>query len=81
MPGDISTTSDMQMIPLLEKGKEELKSLSMRVKKKSERAGLKLNVKKTRIMESSPIAMANTREKSGSSDRFSLLGLRNHCRW
>ena len=34
---------------------EELKSLSMRVKEESEKAGLKLNVKKTKIMASSPI--------------------------
>ena len=36
---------------------EELKSLLMRVKEESERAGLKLNIKKTKIMASSPIAI------------------------
>ena len=35
--------------------KEELKSLLMRVKKESEKAGLKLNIKKTKIMAQSPI--------------------------
>ena len=35
--------------------KEELKSLLMRVKEESERAGLKLNIKKTKIMASGPI--------------------------
>ena len=35
--------------------KEELKSLLMRVKEERERAGLKLNIKKTKIMASSPI--------------------------
>ena len=35
--------------------KEELKSFLMRVKEKSERAGLKLNIKKTKVMASSPI--------------------------
>ena len=34
---------------------EELKSLLMRGKKKSEKAGLKLNIPKTKIMASSPI--------------------------
>ena len=34
---------------------EELKSLLMRVKEESEKAGLKLNVQKTKIMESAPI--------------------------
>ena len=46
----------------------------MRVKKKSERAVLKLNIINPSIMESSPIFMANTRGKSGSSERFSFLG-------
>ena len=40
---------------LMAESKEELKSLLMRVKKKSERAGLRLNVKKTKIMASNPI--------------------------
>ena len=35
--------------------KEELKSLLMRVKEESEKAGLKLNIQKTKIMESGPI--------------------------
>ena len=34
---------------------EELKSLLMRVKEESEKAGLKLNIQKTNIMESGPI--------------------------
>ena len=36
--------------------KEELKSLLMRVKEESEKAGLKLNIQKTKIMVSGPIA-------------------------
>ena len=56
--------------------KEELNSLLMRVKEKSEKAGLKLNIKKARIMASGPITyMANRRAKGGSSDRFPLPGL------
>ena len=35
--------------------KEELKSLLMRVKEESEKAGLKLNIQKTKIMASDPI--------------------------
>ena len=38
---EISTTSDMQMIPLLAESEEELKNLLMRVKEDSEKAGLK----------------------------------------
>ena len=44
--GEISITSDMQMIPLTAESKEELKNLLMRVKDESEKAGLKLNTKK-----------------------------------
>ena len=41
---------------LMAESEEELKSLFMKVKKKSEKAGLKLNIQKTKIMASSPIA-------------------------
>ena len=56
LPGEISVSSDMQMIPpLWLKSKEELKSLLMKVKEESEKAGLKLNIPKTKIMASGPI--------------------------
>ena len=42
---------------LMAESKGELKSLSMRVKEESERAGLRLNIKKTKIMASGSIAM------------------------
>ena len=43
--GEISVTSDMQMTPpLWQKAKRKLKSLLMKVKEKSEKAGLKLNI-------------------------------------
>ena len=52
-------TSDMQMTPLMtplmSESEEELKSLLMKVKKESEKVGLKLNIQKTKIMASSPI--------------------------
>ena len=40
---------------LMAEGKEELKSLLMKVKEESEKAGLKLNIQKTKIMASGPI--------------------------
>ena len=56
LPGEISITSDMQIIPpLWQKVKEELKSLLMKVKVESEKVGLKLNIQKTKIMASGPI--------------------------
>ena len=55
LPGEISITSDMQMTPLMAESEEELKSLLMKVKEESEKAGLKLNIQKTKIMASRPI--------------------------
>ena len=55
LPGEISITSDMQMIPPLWQSEEELKSLLMKVKEESEKVGLKLNIQKTKIMASGPI--------------------------
>ena len=55
MLGEISVTSDMQMIPSLwQKSEEELKSLLMKVKVESEKVGLKLNIQKMKIMASGP---------------------------
>ena len=44
--GEISTTSDMQMISLMAESEEELKSFLMSGKEESEKAGLKFNIKK-----------------------------------
>ena len=55
LPGEISITSDMQMIPLMAESEEELKSLLMKVKEESEKVGLKLNIQETKIMVSSLI--------------------------
>ena len=55
--GEISTTPDRQMIDtiLMAESEEELKSLLMKVKKESEKAGLQLSIEKPKIMESSLI--------------------------
>ena len=53
LPGEISITSDMQMIPPLWQ-EEELNSLLMKVKEESEKVDLKLNIHK-KIMTSGPI--------------------------
>ena len=54
--GEISTTSDMQMTPpLWQKLEEELKSRLVKVKEESEKARLKVNIRKMKIMASSPI--------------------------
>ena len=55
---------------------EELKSLSMRVKEESEKAGLKLNIQKTKIMAFSPITSYQIDgEENGKSGRFYFGGL------
>ena len=50
----------MQMIPPLSHGEEELRSLLMKVKEESEKAGLRLNIQKTKIMASGPITSWQT---------------------
>ena len=66
---------------LMAESEEELKSLLMKVKEESEKAGLKL-IQKTKIMASwSHHFMANRRKNNGNSDRFYFLGFQNHCRW
>ena len=61
---------------------EELKSRLMRVKEESEKAGLKLNIQKTKIMAFDPITSWQIEgEKVETVTDFSLLGLQNHCRW
>ena len=62
--------------------KEELKSLLMKVKEESEKAGLKLNIQKMKIMASGPITSWQIeKEKVEAVTDFSFLGLQNHCRW
>ena len=60
---------------------EELRSLLMKVKEESEKAGLKLNIQKTKIMTSGPIISWQIDGNSGNSDRLYYFGLQNHCRW
>ena len=57
---------------------EKLKSLLMRVKVESEKAGLKLD---TKIMASGPITSWQIEGEKVNSDKFCFLGLQNHCRW
>ena len=61
--------------------KEELKSLLMKVKEESEKAGLKLNIQKTKIMASSPITSWQIDGEIVETARDYFLGLQNHCRW
>ena len=62
--------------------KEELKSLLMKVKEKSEKVGLKLNIQKNENYSiCSHHFMANKWGNNGNSDRLCFLRFQNHCRW
>ena len=59
-----------------------LKSLLMKVKEESEKVGLKLNIRKTKIMASGPITSWEIDgETVETVADFILGGLKNHCRW
>ena len=67
---------------LMAESEEELKSLLVKVKEESERAGLKVNIQKNKDhVILSHHFMANRWGKNGNSDRLYFLGLQNHCRW
>ena len=67
--------------PMAER-EEELKSLLMKVKEESEKASLKLNIQKMKIMAiHSQYFMANRWGNNGNSDSPMETGLQNHCRW
>ena len=63
---------------LITESEEELKSLLMKVKEESEKAGLKLNIQKTKVMAPSPITLW---QMDGETVILDFLGLQNHCRW
>ena len=60
---------------------EELKSLMMKVKEESEKPGLKLNIRKTKIMASNSITSWQIDGKTMETVRDYYSGLQNHCRW
>ena len=61
---------------------EELKSFWVKVKEESEKAGLKLNIQKTKIMASGLITSWQIDGgNNANGDRLYFLGLQNQCRW
>ena len=69
---------------LMTESEEELKSLLMKEKEESEKVGLKLNIKKMKIMASGPITswQIDGETVETVSDFFWWgAGLQNHCRW
>ena len=69
-------------ITLMAESEEELKSLLMNVKEESEKAGLKLNIQKSKIMASGPITSWQIDgETVETVADFVFWGLQNQCRW
>ena len=66
---------------LMVESEEELKSLLMKVKEESEKAGLKLNIQKTKIIASSPITSWQIDGETMETLTDYFLVLQNHCRW
>ena len=60
---------------------EELKSLLMKVKEESEKAGLKLNIQKSKIMVHGLITPWQIDGETMETVTDFILGLQNHCRW
>ena len=61
--------------------KEELRSLLMKVKEEREKAGLKLNIQKTKIMASSLITSWEIDGETVETVSGYFFGLQNHSRW
>ena len=67
---------------LMAESEKELKSLLTKVKEESEKAGLKLNIQKTKIMASGPITSWQIDGETMETVRdFYFGGLQNYCRW
>ena len=80
--GEINNLRYADDTTLMAESKEELKSLLMKVKEESEKAGLKLNIKKTKIMASGPITSWQIDVETMETVRDFIFGdLQNHCKW
>ena len=66
---------------LMAETEEELKSLLMNVKEESQKAGLKFNIQKTKIMLSGPITSWQIDGETVETVADYFSGLQNHCRW
>ena len=67
---------------LMAESEEELKSLWMKVKEESKKAGLKLSIQKMKITASSPITSWQIDgETVETVSDFIFGGLQSHCRW
>ena len=75
MTGEISNLRYADDTTLMAESKEELKSFLMRVKEEHEKAGLKLNIQKTKIMAFGPIILWQIKQEKMETVRLYFLGL------
>ena len=68
-------------ITLMAEIEEKQKSFLMKVKEESEKAGLKLNIQKTKITASSPITSWQTDAETMERERLYIFGFQSHWRW
>ena len=66
---------------LMAESEEELKSLLIQVKEQSEKVGLKVDIRKTKIMASDPITSWQIDGEKWKQWQTLFLGFQNHCRW
>ena len=66
---------------LMAESKEDLKSFLMKVKEESEKASLKLNIQKTKIMATGPITSWQIDGETMETVTLYFLGIQNHSRW
>ena len=78
--GNINNLRYADDTTLMAESEEELKSLLMKVKEESEKVGLELNIKKTKIMATSPNTWWQIDGETVETMRDFIRGLQNHCR-
>ena len=67
--------------PLMAESEEVVKNLLMKMKEESEKAGLKFNIQKTKIMACGPITSWQIDGETVETVADFIFGLQNHCRW
>ena len=78
---NINNLRHADVTTLMAESEEELKSLLIKVKEESGKVGLKLNIQKTKIMASRPIASWQTDGETMETVADFIFWLQNHCRW
>ena len=68
-------------VTLMAESEEELNSFFVKVTEESEKAGIKLNIQKPKIMASGPITSWQINGETMETVTDFILGLQNHCRW